>query len=66
MAKMVQAEYEAYWDCPKCENHTTQIDDEHIVHDNGEVLDIKCTHDVDNGGDDFEVCGHEYQVNLNP
>lgn len=62
---MVQAEYEAYWHCPKCGEMTTQSDDEHIVHDNGEVLDIKCKHDVDNGGAELEECGHEYQVNLN-
>ena len=62
---MVQAEYEAHWDCPKCENLTTQVDDEHIAFDDGETLRIKCKHDVDKGDYDLEECGHDYEVNLN-
>ena len=61
---MIKAEYEAHWDCPKCEGLTYQSDDAHITFDNGEVLTVKCDHDVDNGGLDFEKCGHVYQVDL--
>jgi hypothetical protein len=61
---MIDAEYEAYWDCPECQCLTTQVDDEHITHNNGDVLSIKCKHDVDKGGLGFEECEHEYKVNL--
>lgn len=60
----VKAEYEAHWDCPKCGGLTTQIDDEHIDHDNGDSLNIICAHEVDEGGDDFVPCGHSYEVDL--
>ena len=62
---MIKAEYEAYWDCPKCGNLTTQIDDEHIDCDNGETLDIICKHDFDDKTSaELMVCNHEYQVDL--
>ena len=61
---MIDAEYEAVWDCPKCEYQTTKSDDDHIAHDDGSALRIKCAHQVDKGGSNCEPCGHEYAVNL--
>jgi len=66
MTDKVDAEYSAHWQCPKCENQTSDIDDDHIVSDRGTELKIRCVHDVDVGKDDFVPCGHEYTVNLNP
>jgi hypothetical protein len=61
---MVDAEYEAHWDCPKCGNRTDETEQEFIDFDNGEVFDVICLHDIDKGNADFEECKHEYQVNL--
>lgn len=60
----VKAEYEAYWDCPKCGGLTTQNDDEHIDYDSEDSLSITCAHNVDEGGDYFVPCGHCYSVDL--
>jgi hypothetical protein len=55
----VQAEYEAYWDCPKCAQQTTESDEG--VDDDGEVFYVTCPWDVDDD-DELEPCGHEYSV----
>ena len=65
MNNTVDAQYEPFWNCPKCENRTDETDQDHIHHDNGERLDITCKHDVDSGGLEFESCNHKYSVNLN-
>jgi len=65
MIDEIDAQYEPFWHCPKCENRTDDTDQDHIDYDNGEVLDIICKHDVDKGGLKCEPCNHEYSVNLN-
>lgn len=60
MSENIQAEYEAYWDCPSCELRTTDSDEGVDV--DGEEFHITCAWVVDKDGVDLEACGHQYTV----
>jgi|LGVF01.2.fsa_nt_gb hypothetical protein len=60
MTDLVKAEYEAYWECPKCENRVYECDVE--SYEAGEIVNVMCSELVDDGGLDLVPCGHVYQV----
>ena len=60
MTDIVKAEYEAYWDCPKCEQRVYEGDIED--YEAGETVNVTCGELVDDGGLDLVPCGHVYRV----
>lgn len=56
----VDAEYEAHWDCPKCDSRTYEYDEG--VEEDGDEFIVTCQHEIDKGGEDLEVCNHKYRV----
>jgi len=45
MTDLVKAEYEAYWECPKCENRVYERDIE--SYEAGEIVNVICSELVD-------------------
>jgi hypothetical protein len=62
MTDRVKAEYELYWDCPKCDQRVYEGDIGD--YEAGETVNVICGELVDDGGFDLVPCGHEYRVYL--